>query len=78
MFLPTRQHPSCSPFRPTLFPKQPSEDGDKGNVGLPHYIVRLSPLLHVLATGCTQQYSVELSKPSVPALPQQITIQYGL
>ena len=33
--------------RPTLFPKQPFEDGDKGNVGLPNYIVRLSPLLHV-------------------------------
>ena len=46
------------PFRPTLFPKQPSEDGDKGNVGLPHYIVRLSPLLYVLVTGCSQQYSV--------------------
>ena len=34
------------PFRPTLFPKQPSEDGDKGNVGL------------IILPGCSQQYSV--------------------
>ena len=38
--------------------KTTNKDGDKGNVGLPNYIVRLSPLLHVLATGCSQQYSV--------------------